>query len=191
MLNLAPWPWGLCSGIFKGKSYIHTCIYKCVYIYMGFPGGSDPNTMCVCVCVSIYLSIMCVCVCVYLSIYLSIYIYIYIYFFFPQPLGLQGTWAYLLHGMWDVSSPTRDGTNVPCVGRWILNHWSTRRVPVLFSVLHRVTSLMLLVSITSNISVSNRIFFFFWSVTFLTFTLQPGCLKKKKKKHWKPKFIKY
>ena len=88
----------------------------------------------------------------------------------------------------DLSSPTRDGTNVPCIGRQIRSHWTFRKVPVLFSVLHGVTSLMLLVSITSNISVSNRIFFF-WLLIFLTFTLQPGCLKKKK--HWKPKFIKY
>ena len=52
------------------------------------------------------------------------------------------------------------------------------KVPaVVFSMLLRVTSLMLLVSITSNISVSNRLFL---SLTFLTFTLQPGCLKKKK-----------
>ena len=152
----------------------------CVYIY-GLPWWLRPKHN-VCVCVCIYLSIYNVCVCVCVCIYLSIYIYIYIFFFFPQPLGLQGTWAYLLHGMWDVSSPTRDGTNVPCVGRWILNHWSTRRVPVLFSVLHRVTSLMLLVSITSNISVSNRIFFFFLVCNIFNFHPTTWLLKKKKKK---------
>ena len=27
------------------------------------------------------------------------------------------------------SSRTRDGTCVPCTGRWILNHWTTREVP--------------------------------------------------------------
>ena len=26
------------------------------------------------------------------------------------------------------SSWTRDGTHVPCIGRWILNHWTTREV---------------------------------------------------------------
>jgi len=26
------------------------------------------------------------------------------------------------------SSQTRDGTYVPCIGRWILNHWTTREV---------------------------------------------------------------
>ena len=30
--------------------------------------------------------------------------------------------------MWDLSSPTRDGTHVPCIGRWSLNHWATREV---------------------------------------------------------------
>ena len=29
-------------------------------------------------------------------------------------------------GLWDLSSPTRDQTCVPCIGRWILNHWTTR-----------------------------------------------------------------
>ena len=33
-------------------------------------------------------------------------------------------------GMWDLSSPTRDRTHVPCFGRWILNHWTTREVPI-------------------------------------------------------------
>ena len=27
------------------------------------------------------------------------------------------------------SSQTRDPTRVPCTGRWILNHWTTREVP--------------------------------------------------------------
>ena len=30
--------------------------------------------------------------------------------------------------MWDLSSPTRDWTHVPCIGRQILNHWTTRQV---------------------------------------------------------------
>ena len=32
--------------------------------------------------------------------------------------------------MWDLSSLTRDWTRVPCIGRWILNHWTTREVPL-------------------------------------------------------------
>ena len=36
----------------------------------------------------------------------------------------------LLLGMWDLTSQTRDQT-VPCLGRRILNHWTTREVPKL------------------------------------------------------------
>ena len=31
--------------------------------------------------------------------------------------------------MWDLSSQARDQTQVPCSGKWILNHWTTREVP--------------------------------------------------------------
>ena len=31
--------------------------------------------------------------------------------------------------MWDLNSPTRDGTLTPCIGRWSLNHWITREFP--------------------------------------------------------------
>ena len=34
-------------------------------------------------------------------------------------------------GMWDLSSPTRDRTLTPCIGRQSLNHWTTREVPAL------------------------------------------------------------
>ena len=30
--------------------------------------------------------------------------------------------------MWDLSSLTRDGTQVPCIGRQILNNWNSREV---------------------------------------------------------------
>ena len=30
---------------------------------------------------------------------------------------------------WDLSSLTRDRRHIPCIGRWILNHWTTREVP--------------------------------------------------------------
>ena len=30
--------------------------------------------------------------------------------------------------MWDLSSPTRDRTLTPCVGRWIPNRWIARDV---------------------------------------------------------------
>ena len=35
-------------------------------------------------------------------------------------------WAQLLQGMWDLPGPTKDGTHLPCIARWILNHWTTR-----------------------------------------------------------------
>ena len=34
----------------------------------------------------------------------------------------------LSSSMWDLSSRTRDQTHVPCIGRQILNHWTTREV---------------------------------------------------------------
>ena len=44
------------------------------------------------------------------------------------------TWALQLWrgcSIWDLSSPTRDQTHVPCTGRQILNHWTTREVPLI------------------------------------------------------------
>ena len=35
-------------------------------------------------------------------------------------------------GMWDLSSPIKDRTHTPCIGRRSLNHWTTREVPVNF-----------------------------------------------------------
>ena len=35
--------------------------------------------------------------------------------------------------MWDPSSRTKDRTCVPCLGGWILNHWTPREVPCLYS----------------------------------------------------------
>ena len=34
-----------------------------------------------------------------------------------------------LWGMWDLSSLTRNRTHTPCIGRWNLNHWTTRELP--------------------------------------------------------------
>ena len=31
--------------------------------------------------------------------------------------------------MWGLSSPAQDWTCVPCIGRWTLNHWTTKVVP--------------------------------------------------------------
>ena len=35
----------------------------------------------------------------------------------------------LPQGMWDPSSPSRDQTCIPCIGRQILNPWATRDIP--------------------------------------------------------------
>ena len=40
--------------------------------------------------------------------------------------------------MWDLSSLTRYHTHVPCIGKRILNHWTTREVPIMrFKGQHR------------------------------------------------------
>ena len=59
-----------------------------------------------------------------------------------------GTRASLSCDMWDLSSPTRNQTQVPCIGRWILNHWTTREVPLpVFEIpcFYRFLNLVLLV----------------------------------------------
>ena len=50
----------------------------------------------------------------------------------PECSGFSSciAWAQLLHGMWDLSSLTRDWTCVPCIVRWILNCWTTGEVPL-------------------------------------------------------------
>ena len=32
--------------------------------------------------------------------------------------------------MWNLSSLTRDRTQLPCIGNQILNHWATREMPL-------------------------------------------------------------
>ena len=45
------------------------------------------------------------------------------------------TSAQLPFSMWDLSSLTRDQTHVPCIGRYILDHWLSREVSTQFSQL--------------------------------------------------------
>ena len=45
-----------------------------------------------------------------------------------QQLQRGGTQTQLLNGMWDLCSPSRDQTPVPCVARQILNHGTAREV---------------------------------------------------------------
>ena len=55
-------------------------------------------------------------------------------------IGLSdcGAWAQsLLHSglaapsRWDLSSQIMDRTHVPCIARQILNHWTTKEVPII------------------------------------------------------------
>ena len=45
------------------------------------------------------------------------------------------TW--LPHIVWELNFPARDETQVVCIGRWMLNHWTTREVLILFFFLVR------------------------------------------------------
>ena len=39
--------------------------------------------------------------------------------------------VFWLRGMWDFSSPTRNWTHIPHIGRWSLNHWTVREIPLI------------------------------------------------------------
>ena len=45
-----------------------------------------------------------------------------------QTLGHMGFSSCCYQGMWDPSSQTRHQTHVPCIGRQMPNHWTTREV---------------------------------------------------------------
>ena len=47
---------------------------------------------------------------------------------FVTVLFLVYVLVFWLWGIWGLSSPTRDGTHIPCFGGWSLNHWATRKV---------------------------------------------------------------
>ena len=36
--------------------------------------------------------------------------------------------------MCDLSSLTKDGAHMPCIGRRSLNHWTTREVPIIYFI---------------------------------------------------------
>ena len=65
--------------------------------------------------------------------YLNSHLSLSLSLFFLTMLGLLGgaQWvrAELIHSMWDLSFPTSDRIYVPCIGKQILNHWTTRDVP--------------------------------------------------------------
>ena len=84
-------------------------------------------------------------------------------------LSSCGTWAWLPRGMWDLSSPTRDQTGVPCIARQVLNHWTTREVPSQ-SILARKLFEVLCFILTLHIK------FVFYSITYclLSYTWHPS-----------------
>ena len=52
----------------------------------------------------------------------------------------QQLWSMGLVAPWHVgSSGNRDRTRVPCIGRWILNHCTTREVPLSFYFIQNIT----------------------------------------------------
>ena len=52
-------------------------------------------------------------------------------------LSSWGKWApAATHCVWDLSSPTRNWTCVPCIGRWVANPWITREVQITTVSLH-------------------------------------------------------
>ena len=51
-------------------------------------------------------------------LHLKVFIWSHNFFFLAAP-----------HGMWDLSSPTKDQTHIPCIGRQSLNHWTSREIP--------------------------------------------------------------
>ena len=53
-------------------------------------------------------------------IYVTKYKLLFFFFFWPS-------------GMWDLSSPTKDGTHTPALEAWSLNRSSTREVPTTIS----------------------------------------------------------
>ena len=48
--------------------------------------------------------------------FVAVLLLLHLFVFWPQ-------------GMWDPSSPTRDWTCMPCLGKWNLEHWTTRKSP--------------------------------------------------------------
>ena len=59
-----------------------------------------------------------------LYIYLFIYLFKYIeYLFWSLGFLVPVSGFRCTRAMWNLGSPTRDRTHVPCVGRWVPKHW--------------------------------------------------------------------
>ena len=57
--------------------------------------------------------------------------------------------VFWLWGMWDLTSPTRNWTCTPCIGRWSPNHWTAREVPEITFLKNKFSHITLLLKITS------------------------------------------
>ena len=83
--------------------------------------------------------------------------------------------------MRDLSPPNRDQTCVPCIGRWILNHWTTREVPFDFLIQFQGKSELLVYqnpsyqSKTSTNDVTG-VFIYIYQHTKDEITFHPACL---------------
>ena len=60
------------------------------------------------------------------------FLFFYLFYFLAGPLGRQ-----------DLSSPRRDRTRVPCIGRQILNHWTIREIRASFVIFFYFYSFLL------------------------------------------------
>ena len=70
-------------------------------------------------------------------------------------LSSCGAQASLPLDMWDLSSPTRDRPHIPCIGKRILYHWTTREVPRhYFYHLFRHADLLRVTSWSSRVSLN-------------------------------------
>ena len=92
---------------------------------------------------------VCVCTvfCLYLICYNSVSVYVLVFW-------LWGTWA--------VSSPTRDRTNVPSIGRRRLNHWTTREGPSSYT-LYDTISIRTVMGLQNSASLTNQAVIIDWS----------------------------
>ena len=63
------------------------------------------------------------------SSYTEAYFVLFMFFLFKSLLLLFYVLGFLPRGMWALSSLTRDWICTSCIGRWSLNHWTTREVP--------------------------------------------------------------
>ena len=80
--------------------------------------------------------------------------------------------AQLLQGLWDPSSLTWYQTHIPCIARWILNHWATRGVPPSCIIMKIKEDALLKRTAQSGANSRNSINVWFSSFSVIFFFLQ-------------------